>query len=248
MVSGTGFFDALEGDEAPNFRPSLLRTGEAYLYRVQAFVSGNSVSNFTPLLRFFIERPALPPVNLVARPSSPGVMPLNVMLSWDTPDASGVVDRWEIERAVVNNFAAERLNPRNQDELSRLSFSMFRTVYRESSRFRSRVLDAEDRSSPFEGQHGFLDAQVTLGNTLFYRIRAIGTDERPSVWVFRGAKLTDDLFSRKLLTVLSKEEVERYSSSLEPLLIRGDILQPPSYLLPGKTSLLASFANPTRGM
>ena len=145
------------------------------------------------------------------------------MLNWDTQENSGVVDRWEIYRCVVNNFAASRLNLKNPDEYKNLNFfQLFRTIHRESSRFSSVVQDSINQNTKtnlITGQHYFMDTQVSFGNTYFYSIRAISPEGNASPFSYKGVKLTSAVFEQKWVTVLTDFEKAQLSQNFVPLII-----------------------------
>lgn len=246
LVSGDSFFDPTEilSGSSPNYRPSYLKVGETYLYRIQAFQTGNFISNFTHPVEVFVGQSVLAPVNFRARPSDPNVKPISVMLSWDTDPSSGIVDKWQIERVVVNNFAADRLNVRNPSDFSKLEFSPFREVFRESSRFRSRVLDG---GAPFflSSDHAFMDTDVKLGNTYFYRIRAVDVDGSSSSWVYKGAKMTEETFEQKVTHILDTSETSNFSDSFSSMNIKGDVFEPNIYGVHRSLSFIPEFSNPS---
>lgn len=232
LVPDRQFFDAspsVLGSQVPGFRPDLVEVNQTYVYRVQAVQTGAFVSNYSDPVQVFASLPLLAPENFRLRSSDANVSPAYVALNWDTPSNSATVDRWEIERSVVNNLAAAKMNPKSSADFQGLSFSAFRTVHLESSRFRSQILDdVRDRLIPsstpstvFTGEHCFQDMQVTLGNTYFYRIRAVGIDGTASAWAYRGMKLTDSSFEKKLTSLTDPTSRQVLSSNPVPLIVTG---------------------------
>lgn len=203
--------EAISGDarspENPRFLPPLVQSGQTYTYRVKALQSGTFVSNYSDSVKVFAALPVQSPENFRIRFTDVRVKPFGVILNWDTPVNSGPVDKWEIERASVNNVAAAKINLMNVGDFSRLNFSKFREVFRESSRFVSSQLDAVTSIGEFgrrknntlspspnrqlTGQHFFQDVSVISGNTYFYRIRAVRIDGELSSWVYKAVRVTD---------------------------------------------------------
>lgn len=232
MISDRQFFDpspSTLGNQNPGFRPPLIETNQNYVYRVKALQTGSFVSNYSDLIEVFAGFPTTVPNNFRLRASDPKVRPFYIVLNWDTANESGIVDKWEIEKAVVNNYAAARLNVRNPVDFQSLSFKSFRSVFRESSRFRTQGLDlsiATARTaarlsnqtngtslSPtiFTGTHQFQDTDVQFGNTYFYRIRAVGVDGRTSSWIYRGMKITEESTEKLLSTLVTPEMMKNLS-------------------------------------
>lgn len=243
LMTGTVLVDPVSIDRAPNFRPPFAQLNQTYLYRVQAIQTGAFVSNFTPSVSASTAFEMTQPINFSVLVPQVYRRPFFAMLNWDTFEQSGVVDRWEIERAEVNNVAAARLSLKNPDDYSNLDFRPFRTVYRESSRFSGKVQDAQvlaTGSATVVGQHQFMDAQVDFGNTYFYRIRAISPQGIRSRWSFRGIRITGSAFERKWMTILTDEERVRLSHTYAPMrLVNGAQPQPRSSI-----SLQPEFSKP----
>lgn len=233
LVSGTSYFDpaAAPGRLAPSYLPPLLEMNENYIYRVQAFQTGGFISNFSSPIQIFIGSAVLAPENFRLRASDTKIRPLYSMLNWDTNDTSGVVDYWEMERAVVNNYAAARLNFRNPDDFSKLNYYPFKKVYLESNRFQSTISSLNvdlrvDPAGPITGQNCFMDMSVQLGNSYFYRIRAISVDGKQSSWTYRGIKMSDDIFDHKLDSLLTNDERVLLSTNFDSVALKMDFLLP----------------------
>lgn len=230
LVDRKEFFDAAQGDAnvtPQGYRPGFVELNQRYLYRITALQSGGIISNASSPVEVLVSKPVLTPVDFRVKPADSSIRPFYVMLNWDTDPRSEVVDRWEIERAEVNNFAAARLNNRNPLEFEQLDWKPFRFVYKESSRFRSETADETERvRRGIVGEHYFMDQAITFGNTYFYRIRALSTSGEVSSWTSRGVKVTDDVFERKQAAVLSDAEKALLASSLSPLVIKFDYLEP----------------------
>ena len=249
LVQDKFFFDwtkAASGS-APSSRPEYLDLNETYIYRVQALQTGNYISNFSDALSTYTGLPAQQPQNFRARMPVSKIRPFYVALNWDTLPNTGIVDRWEIQKAEVNNFAASKLNSRNVAEFDNIVYVPFKTIYRESSRFSSRTLDEADTTTNnkiYTGQNYFQDMAVQFGNTYFYRIRAVALDGSTSNWVYRGAKVTDSLFEKKLNSLLTKDEKARLTNSYDPMSLKDDALSHRDYAAKTSFSLQSQFAKP----
>ena len=253
LVTGTTLYDLVAGQSgtlgaAPNFRPAYLDLNQTYLYRVQAVQTGAFLSNNTKPVEIFVGANVSRPetTSFLLRTPSVYLQPFYVMLNWNTPSNSGIVDHWEIERAEVNNFAAARLNLRNQEEFSKLVYASFRKVYRESSRFSGKVQDKtfSDTSlinrSIITGDHCFMDTQVDFGNSYFYRIRAVSPEGQKSDWTYKGMKLTSSIFEQKWLQILTDEEKQILSQNFVPMSFNKGVRK----IAKNSMSLLPDFAKP----
>jgi hypothetical protein len=235
----------LSGSSPPKFRPDFLRSNETYVYRVAAIQTGSFISNYSVPIMIDVTIPVADPQNFRITTPSTKQQPFYVVLNWDTPIFSGEIDHWEIERAVVNNLAAARLNLSNPADFKDLDFKPFRSVFLESSRFREATDDqnqAVDRSAAFPdlftGQHHYLDASVQFGNSYFYRIRAVPTfSVSPSNWTYRGVKVTDESFEKKQDPVTSPKEKQNQATSKDPV---GPLLPSPAVINISSFSIVPS--------
>jgi hypothetical protein len=232
----------------PHQPPGII-ANETYVYRVQAYQSGNFVSNYSLPVIVNAVFPVRDPINFRIRPSDTKARPFYVVLNWDTDARSGVTDRWEIERAGVNNYAAAKLNNLNPEDFVSLEYVSFKTVYAESSRFRERTDDQSlDRSSGasslLSGQHHIVDHDIEFGNSYFYRIRSVSVvGGQRSGWTYRGVKVTDDTFEKKQNVMLTPAERTLLASNLVPLTMKYGFLTPKTAL--ASTSLVVkSFGRP----
>ena len=245
LTQNTSMLDSVEGvlgDVAPNFRPSFPMQNKMYHYRVQAVQLGNYISNFTDTVSAFVGFSVSDPEFFTLRTPSAYLRPFYVMLNWDTPTASGVVDRWDIERAAINNFAAAKLNLGNPESFASLDYKPFRSVYRESSRFSGRETDApagDVNGTVITGEHYYMDTQVDFGNSYYYRIRAVDLNGTTSNWVYRGVKITSQAFERKWSPLFSDEEKKTLALSLQPSVVRFSRKNVQSSM-----GLLPSFSSP----
>lgn len=220
-------------------QPPQVVANQTYVYRVQSFQSGNFVSNYSDQVVVAAVVPVLTPLNLRCRPCDSKVRPFYIAVNWDTDANSGVVDRWEIERAVVNNVAAAKLNSLNPDDFASLldQYVPFRTVYSESSRFQERTDDdmhaagtlVNGASSLLTGQHYYVDQDINFGNTYFYRIRAVAVSAgQTSDWAYRAVKVTDATYEKKQDAVLTPADKVMLSTTPQPIAVKTNFLSPQS--------------------
>jgi len=245
MIEDKRFFDPSESTAAPvsrktlssrigiehaRFRPPLVEANQTYVYRVKAYQTGSYQSNYGNFVEVFAALPVAVPTNFRLKASDTKISPFYVVLNWDTPNGSGVIDKWEIERSAVNNFAASKLNVKNPRDFQSLHFQTFRTIFHESSRFRAQAVDnvATERAltrqfkSPptvFTGDHHFQDTSVSFGNTYFYRIRSIALNGVASAWTYRGLKLTEESFERKIVPFINSDVKLNLVKNFTPILI-----------------------------
>ncbi len=251
MVEGTEFFDVVKefspSESGQSFRPEYLDKGTRYAYRIQAFQTGAFISNVTEPVEIVVDSPPARPVGFQLTNPDTKLRPFYVMLNWNTDPTSGVVDHWDIERAVVNNLAADRLNFKNPSENASLKYKPFRTIFRESSRFNSQTSDADkkDVDDPYGiilGEHHFMDSNVEFGQSYFYKIRAVSVDGTQSSWVNKGIKISDPAFEKKQDAVVVRDEKKRLSSSNVASRFKSNILRPTIDVKDTSFSLLPSFA------
>jgi hypothetical protein len=219
----------------PQSPPQIVQN-ESYAYRIQAFQSGNFVSNFSSPIVINASVPVSQVLNFRIKPTDSKSRPFYVALNWDTSVDSGVVDRWEIERAVVNNVAAAKFNNLNASDFANLEYNPFRQVYSESSRFRERTdddaaqagfLGGAGSQGLLSGQHHYIDQSVEFGNTYFYRIRSVSVaGGQTSDWVYRAVKVTDDSFEKKVDVILTPNEKNQLSTTPAPMVSKLNVLVP----------------------
>lgn len=251
MVEGTSFVDPVSNSEAPQFRPSYLKVGSRCSYRIAAFQTGSFVSMFSDPVSVDITAQVSRPERFRITFPDTKQRPFYVVLNWDTSELSAPVDRWEIERAEVNNIAAARLNVGRPEDFSKLSFKPFRTVYLESSRFRERADDIFSTGSGdlFVGQHHYLDMSVVFGNSYYYRIRALPpVSGSPSPWIYRGVKVTDDVFEKKQDVLITQEEKRQMATDLSPVVMKSNYLTPTQVLKSSAYSLVPSYVRSSLGV
>jgi hypothetical protein len=223
LMSGTVMIDSIAGaSPAPNFRPPYVESNTMYHYRVQAMQTGAFVSNFTEPVSVFVGYNVAAPSNFIIRTPSAFIRPFYVMLNWDTPTQTGVVDHWEIERAMMSNVASAQLNMSNPEGFAQLEYKPFRIVYREASRFSGAstdVLPGMVNGAIIVGTHYYMDTQVDFGNSCFYRMRAVSPEGQTSKWVYRGVKITSVAFEQKYQPLISDEEKKELIATGNPLMM-----------------------------
>jgi fibronectin type 3 domain-containing protein len=236
LISGTSLFDPLVGVAAviaPNTRPPYPDVNQTYMYRVQAVQTGAYISNFTAPAQVFTGFAVGQPLNFTLRTPPVARTPFFIMLNWDTQGNSGVVDKWEVQRAAVNNFAAAGINSQNLTAVQQLQFQSFVMINREAGRFSGKVQDAANSTGSVNtalitGQNYYMDTQVDFGNTYFYRIRAISPEGVQSQWSYKGTKLTTTIFEQKYIPLLTDAEKQILATSYQPLLLTRAVVTVPS--------------------
>lgn len=252
MVEGTEFVDLTAeaaGREVPAYRPEYVERGSKYIYRIQAFQTGAFISNFTEPLEILADLPLLAPINFKLTTPDTKIKPFYTMLNWDTDVNSGIVDHWEIERAEVNNLAADRINFKNPNEVNDLNFKSFRKVYREASRFRSKVTDKIVKpiltKNIIVGEHHFMDSDIRFGNSYFYRIRSVSVDGLKSNWSVKGIKISDQTFEKKYNSLLANVEKTNLTNFKIPSIIKSNVLSTAIETTKSSFSLLPNFSKPS---
>lgn len=250
LISNKQFMDSTAqslGNEVPSYLPPVILENQFYTYRIKAVQSGAFVSNYSTSIEVFTGMPVLTPSNVKISSCDSKLRPFYIVVNWSTPPGSGQIDRWEIERVAVNNYAASALNMADPTVFDKLKFTPFREINRESSRFRSMSSDNSvptKTSKIFSGDHYFQDMQVSFGNTYFYRICAIGLDGRKSPWTYGGMKVTDDSFERKLDVLISQGELIELTGQNVPLTVKSNALGEQSDLESSSFVMNPSFSKP----
>ena len=105
-----------------------------------------------------------------------------------------------------------------------LDFKDLGKVHRESSRGLSNRNDLRRDSlrkdDMFTGMNSFVDSDVRMGNSYVYRIRSFTVNDR-SEWVYRGSRVGDEIFEKKLRDILTFDERNHLSKTSVPLKIPG---------------------------
>ncbi len=210
------FIDRISSIESPSFRPSFALPNTTYDYRVIAMQSGAFISVHTDPVRVSVVPEMLAPPVLFVRSSQMGARPLSITVSWEY---DGIfVDTWEVQRAVTNKLFGGRIPSMDSPLVQGLSFSGIASVTRESSR--GLGISATDRLLDpmiFVGNRSFVDRNVSLANSYFYRVRAVSQQGRKSPWVLGGILLTDSPFDRKFMSALSDDDRSRLPLDPRPI-------------------------------
>lgn len=215
-TTGSSFMDPVSNDQAPKFRPAYVQTNRQYDYRVIAMQSGAFISTHTDSVRVAITPEIAPPPLLFVRSTDTSVRPISVVLSWQY---DGIfVDGWEVERAVVNKLFGARIPSMDSAIARALAYTNIGKITRESSRGLGvasdrRLLDPR----LFGGNRSFIDRDVSMANSYFYRVRALDAIGRVSTWIYGGLLLTDSPFDRKFMSVLSDSDKSKLSLDPRPL-------------------------------
>lgn len=194
LVEETSIFDPTKeyaGDRSSANRPPFLSKDASYDYRVRTYVSGAFLSEFTQPVSVSVTSPIAAPWNFRVVPGSPNVLPLKVVINWDDVPSTAPVDRWLLQRCVVNNAAAASLDIFSRRSTEKiLDFKDFRVIFPQGSRGRSSDQDGVGETSPlFVGDRYFVDLSVVAGNSYFYRLCAVGLDGKQSAWSYGGVRL-----------------------------------------------------------
>jgi hypothetical protein len=93
-------------------------------------------------------------------------------------------------------------------------------ISRESSRGLGLSSDASFLDPrTFIGNRAYVDADVSMANSYFYRVRAFDSVRHFSDWTYGGISLTDSPFDRKFLSALS--DTDRAALSLDSRALGG---------------------------
>ncbi len=217
VTTSSYFIDRVSTDEAPSFRPDFATLNVEYDYRVIAMQSGAFVSAHTDPIRVAIAPEVFPPAVISVRSTPTENRPMAIAVSWQYN--GGFVDGWEIERAVTNKIFGARIPSMDSTIARGLPYSGVGRITRESSRAlglsSNELLLANHRI--FGGNRFFIDRDVSMSNSYFYRVRAFDAMGRVSDWTYGGILLTDSPFDRKFMSALSDAEKSALTSDSRPL-------------------------------
>lgn len=198
-----------------------LERAKKYWYRVSSISRDGNQSIISEAVNTFTELAPAPVSSLRVRSTSLAVKPFANVISWEYDGTE--VDSWHVERAVVNKFAASRLTSLTSGEIAALPFVRVATVCRESSRGVSRAIDKTvnlDRSV-FIGNRAYIDRDISLENSYYYRVRAVSNGGLTSEWSIRGILLADSPFDRKLVSLTDQEERATMAKTIAPATVKG---------------------------
>ncbi len=209
------FIDSVSDAEVPKFRPSYARVNAAYDYRVIAMQSGAFLSTYTDPVRVSVSPDISSPPMIWVRSTSTAVRPVNVVVSWQYHGQ--FVDAWDIERAITNKVFGSKIFSMDSREARDLPFERIGRVTRESSRGHGLGQEPNLDEKIFVGNRFYVDHDVDLANSYYYRIRSVGIDGTLSDWVYGGIMLTDSPHDRKLFSVLSQDERVALTADSRPI-------------------------------
>ena len=216
--TGTTLFDQASASESPKFRPQYVKFNTQYDYRVIAMQSGGFISQHTQPVRVAVVPEISAPGRVWVKTTPTSARPLHVVISWQY---DGIfIDSWQIERAITNKIFGSKVISMDSSEARSLDYRPFGQVMRESSRAHglfSSISPVIARSTG--GNRLFIDRDVSLANSYFYRIRAVSSIGNYSDWVYAGISLADSPFDRKFISSLSDDE--KVKLSLDPRPIQG---------------------------
>lgn len=246
LVEGPSFFDpsrSMMGRETLAFMPVPIEENASYSYRMRALQTGSFFSNYTSEVRIFSSLPVREPANVRIKTAPPRVFPTYVTVNWETRRDSGAIDSWQIDRYVANNFFSDEISSGDQRILD-FPYSPYRTVFKESSRSTSNLIDLGDQNASvtgsgiFSGEHYFQDLDVSSGNTYFYRIRSLGIDGSPSAWTYRAIRLADERTERIFSSLIDEQTRRDLLDSGTPIRLTD------SYVSLNSFSLEPEFSRP----
>lgn len=215
-VTGNYFIDRITTEQAPKFRPSFAVANAEYDYRLIAMQSGAFISTHTDPIRVAVRPEITPPPMIWVRTTSTMVRPMKLVVSWQYEGT--FVDTWQVERAATNKLFGSKILSMDSREARGLSYSQLACVTRESSR--GHGLSASNVGLDprvFRGNRFFVDCDISMANSYFYRVRALDSSGHASDWSYGGITLSDSPFDRKFLSSLSDEEKAALSLDPRPL-------------------------------
>lgn len=215
-TTGTSFFDPVSAVTAPKFRPPYVIPNAEYEYRVIAMQSGAFISTHTSPVRVSITPEIVPPPVIFVRSTDTSIRPISIVISWQY---DGIfVDGWEIERAVTNKLFGARIPSMDSTVARELPYSNIGKITRESSRGLSISSDGRLFDPKlFGGNRSFVDRDISMANSYFYRVRSLGINGIVSSWTYGGILLTDSPFDRKFMSSLSDDEKSALSLDHRPI-------------------------------
>lgn len=203
-TTSSHFIDEVSRRRAPKYRPPFAISNATYDYRVIAMQSGAYVSTHTDPVRVIVapDLAAIPAVWLRSTPTA--LRPIQIAVSWQYNGT--FIDGWEVERAVTNKVFGSRIFSMDSAEARGLSYRQIAEVMRESSRGHGISVDPRVDPLIFVGNRFYLDQDVDMANSYFYRVRSFDSSGRFSPWTYAGIALTDSPHDRKFMSALSDEE------------------------------------------
>lgn len=204
-VDTTEFIDSIDSENGPELNKS-------YDYRVISMKQG-IVSPYTAPVTVITDLVPDAPAGMTISMTPLEMKPVTTTVSWI--DSGSKIDKWEIERALVNKFAAGRVG--TIVDMSKLDFERIATVTRESSRGLASAIDSGG------DERKFIDGNVDIENARYYRVRAVSQTGLTSGWTFRGVIPVEPTYDRKLSKTISADEKTTLTSKLVPMQHRGNL-------------------------
>lgn len=198
------FFDNISNKQAPSYRPKYANIETEYDYRVTAMQSGGFLSNYTKPIRAATTPLVTPPDVVWTRSTSISARPISIVVSWNSDEE--IIDGWEIERAAVNKIFSSKIFSIDDSQVRQLDYKNVASIKRESSRALSVSAKNLFDKKIFVGNRFFIDQDVNLSNSYYYRVRSVLRSGKASEWIYSGISLSDSPFDRKFLSTLSDDE------------------------------------------
>lgn len=214
-TTSTFFIDKVSSEKAPAFRPAFALPNKKYQYRVIAMQSGSYISMRTDPIDVFTAIENLQMNSFLVKVTPTYLNPVSIILSWQYNGSA--IDSWEIERCVVNKIFGQKIKSLNSEFLQTLNFTPLANLTRESSRAHSVTSAVQIDENLFTGNRLFVDSNVDLANSYFYRIRAKNVVGIVSDWAFGGINIVDSPFDRKFLSSLSDDEKVKLANDSRPI-------------------------------
>lgn len=219
-TSESYFVDPAIESQTPSSRPPYVIKGLEYEYRVLSMQSGGFISPRTDSIRVTVTPTPPAPSTIWVRSSDPAIRPLVVVVSWDMD--SKFVDHWEVQRATANKIYAARVSSMDSTLARELQYDTVANIPPESSRATGLQTDSVITLDPtvYVGRRFYIDSDVDLANSHFYRVRSVGQLGVVSDWTYGGVSVTDYTFDRKLLSTLSDDEKVMLTTDARPIKMR----------------------------
>ena len=215
-VTGNYFIDRVSDEQTPKFRPPFAVANREYDYRLIAMQSGAFISTHTDSIRIPVRPEITAPPLIWVRATSTVIRPMRLVVSWQYDGT--FVDTWQVERASTNKLFGSKILSMDSREARGLSYSQVACVTRESSR--GHGISAPNVSldpKVFRGNRFFVDCDISMANSYFYRVRSVDSSGHMSDWSYGGISLSDSPFDRKFLSSLSDDEKAELSVDPRPL-------------------------------
>ncbi len=214
------FNDTVSTERAPKFRPSFARVGVHYDYRVIAMQSGGLLSTYTDPVRVVVTPDVLAPTLVWVRSTPTSARPVKVVVSWQY--SGEFVDGWDVERAATNKIYGAKIFSMDDSTARQLDYVPVGMITRESSRAAGLGVELVFDPRVYVGNRFFIDQDISMANSYYYRIRARDTGGKVSGWSYGGISLTDSPYDRKMLSTLSDDQKSELSIDSRPMNWKGE--------------------------